>query len=199
MQQPDASANALGDETSPYLIQHAHNPVDWYPWGPEAFARAKAENKAIFLSIGYSTCHWCHVMERESFEDEDIARLMNEYFVCIKIDRERRPDVDEFYMTAVHVLGQRGGWPMSSFLTPDGEPFFGGTYFPPPRFTDLLHRVHTAWNGQRDQLIGARGFQKGGEQDGDQQERQDPEKGVEREDEGGPGLLRHDDDQHQKE
>ena len=127
--------------------------MDWYPWGAEAFERAKAENKPIFLSIGYSTCHWCHVMERESFEDADIARLMNEHFVCVKIDRERRPDVDEFYMTAVQMLAGRGGWPMSSFLTPDGEPFFGGTYFPPPRFTDLLRRVHVAWTQQRDQLV----------------------------------------------
>ncbi len=145
--------NRLILEDSPYLLQHAHNPVDWYPWGDEAFARAKAENKPIFLSIGYSTCHWCHVMERESFENSGIARLMNEYFVCVKIDRERRPDVDELYMTAVHVLGQRGGWPMSSFLTPGGEPFFGGTYFPPPRFSDLLERVHAAWTSDRDQLV----------------------------------------------
>ncbi len=145
--------NRLILEDSPYLQQHAHNPVDWYPWGPEAFARAKEEDKPIFLSIGYSTCHWCHVMERESFEDVEIARLMNQHFVCIKIDRERRPDVDEFYMTAVHVLGQRGGWPMSSFLTPGGEPFFGGTYYPPPRFTDLLQRVSAAWAGQREQLM----------------------------------------------
>ncbi len=112
--------NRLILEDSPYLIQHAHNPVDWYPWGPEAFERAKAENKPIFLSIGYSTCHWCHVMERESFEDVEIARLMNQYFVCIKIDRERRPDVDEFYMTAVQMLAGRGGWPMSSCLAPGG-------------------------------------------------------------------------------
>ena len=145
--------NRLILEDSPYLIQHAHNPVDWYPWGNAAFERAKAEDKPIFLSIGYSTCHWCHVMERESFEDVEIARLMNQHFICIKIDRERRPDVDEFYMTAVHVLGQRGGWPMSSFLTPDGEPFFGGTYFPPSRFTDLLQRVSNAWGSQRDQLV----------------------------------------------
>ena len=145
--------NRLILEDSPYLLQHAHNPVDWYPWGDEAFERAKAENKPIFLSIGYSTCHWCHVMERESFEDVEIARRMNQYFVCVKVDRERRPDVDDFYMTAVHVLGQRGGWPMSSFLTPDGEPFFGATYFPPPRFADLLERVHAAWDGQRGQLV----------------------------------------------
>ncbi len=145
--------NRLILEDSPYLIQHAHNPVDWYPWGPEAFERAKAENKPIFLSIGYSTCHWCHVMERESFEDVEIARLMNQHFVCIKIDRERRPDVDEFYMTAVQMLTGRGGWPMSSVLTPDGEPFFGGTYFPPPRFTDLLRRINAAWGSQRGELI----------------------------------------------
>ncbi len=145
--------NRLILEDSPYLLQHAHNPVDWYPWGTEAFERAKAEDKPIFLSIGYSTCHWCHVMERESFEDLEVARLMNRYFVCVKVDRERRPDVDDFYMTAVQVLGQRGGWPMSSFLTPDGEPFFGATYFPPDRFADLLERVHAAWADQRGQLV----------------------------------------------
>ena len=124
--------NRLILEGSPYLVQHAHNPVDWYPWGPEAFERAKRESKPIFLSIGYSTCHWCHVMERESFESEAIARLINQSFVAIKIDRERRPDIDEIYMTAVQLQGQRGGWPMSSFLTPDGKPFFGVS---PPRST----------------------------------------------------------------
>ncbi len=144
--------NRLILEDSPYLLQHAHNPVDWYPWGEEAFARAKAEGKAIFLSIGYSTCHWCHVMERESFENEEIARLMNQHFVCIKIDRERRPDVDDLYMTAVQLLTGHGGWPMSSFLTPDGKPFFGGTYFPPAQFAALLQNVATAWNEKRGEI-----------------------------------------------
>lgn len=123
--------NRLADETSPYLLQHAHNPVDWYPWGDEAFARARAENKPIFLSVGYSACHWCHVMERECFEDAEIARLMNEHFVNVKVDREERPDVDHIYMGAVQLLTGRGGWPMSVFLTPEGKPFYGGTYFPP--------------------------------------------------------------------
>jgi uncharacterized protein YyaL (SSP411 family) len=128
--------NRLAKETSPYLLQHAHNPVDWYPWGEEALAKAKKENKLIFLSVGYSSCHWCHVMERESFLDDEIAKLMNEHFVCIKVDREERPDIDGIYMTALHVYqqlagGRRGGgWPMSMFLTPEAEPIFGGTYFP---------------------------------------------------------------------
>src|SRR5438874_1012371 len=121
-------ANRLAGETSPYLLQHAHNPVDWYPWGPEALARARAEDKPILLSIGYSACHWCHVMERESFENEYIARLMNEHFVSIKVDREERPDLDAVYMDAVQAMTGHGGWPMTVFLTPDGVPFFGGTY-----------------------------------------------------------------------
>ena len=153
---PDGGAkytNRLILEDSPYLVQHAHNPVDWYSWGPEAFARAKREGKPIFLSIGYSTCHWCHVMERESFESEDIARLLNESFVAIKMDRERRPDVDELYMTAVQLFTGRGGWPMSTFLTPEGKPFFGGTYYPPDRFSTLLGRVRDAWLNQRPQLV----------------------------------------------
>lgn len=124
-------ANRLIHEQSPYLRQHAHNPVDWYPWGEEALARARAENKPILLSIGYSACHWCHVMERESFENEGIARLMNENFVSIKVDREERPDLDQIYMDAVQLLTGRGGWPLTVFLTPEGNPFFGGTYFPP--------------------------------------------------------------------
>src|SRR5208282_1987017 len=123
--------NRLINEQSPYLRQHAHNPVDWYPWGNEALERAKAENKPILLSIGYSACHWCHVMERESFENEEIARLMNENFVCIKVDREERPDLDQIYMDAVQLFAGRGGWPLTMFLTPDAKPFFGGTYFPP--------------------------------------------------------------------
>ena len=123
--------NRLIDETSPYLLQHAHNPVDWYPWGEEALARARAEDRPILLSIGYSACHWCHVMERESFENPDIAALMNELFVNIKVDREERPDLDDIYMQAVQAMTGHGGWPMTVFLTPDGVPFYGGTYFPP--------------------------------------------------------------------
>jgi uncharacterized protein YyaL (SSP411 family) len=122
--------NRLARESSPYLLQHAHNPVDWWPWGSEAFAEARRRDAPIFLSVGYSTCHWCHVMERESFEDEEIARVLNEHFVAIKVDREERPDIDAIYMQAVQMLTRQGGWPMSVFLTPDGKPFFGGTYFP---------------------------------------------------------------------
>ncbi|GAC1451194.1 MAG: thioredoxin domain-containing protein [Isosphaeraceae bacterium] len=150
-------ANRLARETSPYLLLHAHNPVDWYPWGPEAFARAKAEGKPIFLSVGYSSCYWCHVMERESFEDKGIARLLNERFVCVKVDREERPDVDQVYMTALQVFGG-GGWPMSMFLTSDGRPFFGGTYYPPSDrdgmegFPSILNRVIEAWRDQRGAL-----------------------------------------------
>ena len=121
--------NHLIHETSPYLLQHAHNPVDWYPWNDEAFHKAKSENRPILLSIGYSACHWCHVMERESFEDEKIAALMNDLFVNIKVDREERPDLDEIYMNAVQMLTGRGGWPMTVFLTPEGKPFYGGTLF----------------------------------------------------------------------
>jgi uncharacterized protein YyaL (SSP411 family) len=143
--------NRLIRESSPYLLQHAHNPVDWYPWGDEAFHKAQSENKPILLSIGYSACHWCHVMERESFENEKIASLMNELFVNIKVDREERPDVDEIYMNAVQVLTGRGGWPMTMFLTPDRKPFYGGTYFPPedrqgmPGFPRVLIGVSQAY------------------------------------------------------
>ena len=143
--------NRLIHETSPYLLQHAHNPVDWYAWGEEAFANAKASDKPILLSIGYSACHWCHVMERESFENEAIARLMNELFVNIKVDREERPDLDEIYMNAVQMLTGRGGWPMTMFLTPEGKPFYGGTYFPPedrggmPGFPRILMGVNQAY------------------------------------------------------
>src|SRR5450759_2415413 len=128
MHTPEHS-NRLVKSSSPYLRQHAHNPVDWYPWSPEAFAEAKAQNKAILLSIGYSACHWCHVMAHESFEDPDIAALMNHHFINIKVDREERPDLDALYMEALQRLTGSGGWPMTLFLTPDGEPFFGGTYF----------------------------------------------------------------------
>jgi len=147
----DEHTNRLIHETSPYLLQHAHNPVDWYPWSEEAFEKAKKENKPILLSIGYSACHWCHVMERESFENEKIAALMNELFVNIKVDREERPDLDEIYMNAVQMLTGRGGWPMTVFLTPEGKPFYGGTYFPPedrqgmPGFPRILQGVAQAY------------------------------------------------------
>jgi uncharacterized protein YyaL (SSP411 family) len=146
--------NRLIGETSPYLLQHAHNPVDWYPWGDEALSKARAENKPILLSIGYSACHWCHVMERESFENEQIAALMNELFVNIKVDREERPDLDEIYMNAVQMMTGRGGWPMTMFLTPEGKPFYGGTYFPPedrynvPGFPKILRGVANAYRNQ---------------------------------------------------
>ena len=159
----DRPANRLAGETSPYLLQHRHNPVDWYPWGPEAIARAKAEDRPIFLSVGYSACHWCHVMERESFEDDGIAALMNEHFVNVKVDREERPDIDQIYMAAVQAMTRHGGWPMSVFLTPDLEPFVGGTYYPPEDgrgmigFPNLLRRVNEAWTSRRDDLVAAAG------------------------------------------
>src|SRR5256886_4453700 len=124
--------NHLIHEKSPYLLQHAHNPVDWFPWGPEAFEKARAENKPLLLSIGYSACHWCHVMEHESFEHESIAAMMNEYFVSIKVDREERPDLDHIYQNVVQMLSGQGGWPLTMFLTPEQEPFYGGDHFPPP-------------------------------------------------------------------
>jgi uncharacterized protein YyaL (SSP411 family) len=127
---PKKPTNRLAREISPYLLQHAHNPVDWYPWGEEAFAKAKKEGKLVFLSIGYSSCHWCHVMERESFANEDVAKILNKHFVCIKVDREERPDIDHIYMTALNVMGSRGGWPLSMFLTAEGKPIVGGTYWP---------------------------------------------------------------------
>ncbi|MBO45889.1 MAG: thioredoxin domain-containing protein [Planctomycetes bacterium] len=157
----DRKANHLAQETSPYLLQHAYNPVNWYPWGKEALAIAKSEEKPIFLSIGYSACHWCHVMERESFEDEEIAKYLNEHFVCIKVDREERPDLDDLYMTAVQQMTGSGGWPMSVFLTPDRKPFFGGTYFPPrakfgrPGFFDLLMEINKAWDTRRSEIVEA--------------------------------------------
>ncbi len=150
-QHPGRKPNRLIHEQSPYLRQHAYNPVDWHPWGEEALNRAKAENKPILLSIGYSACHWCHVMERESFENETIARLMNENFIPIKVDREERPDLDQIYMDAVQLITGRGGWPLTMFLTPDGHPFFGGTYWPPedrqgmPGFARVLAAVANAY------------------------------------------------------
>lgn len=150
--------NRLALETSPYLLQHANNPVDWYPWGPEALERAKREDKPILVSIGYSACHWCHVMERESFEHDDVAAIMNEHFINIKIDREERPDIDQIYMDAVQVLTGQGGWPLNMFLTPDAKPFYGGTYFPPrpvqgrPSWPQALHWVHQTFLTKRDQV-----------------------------------------------
>ncbi|HEY4190716.1 MAG TPA: thioredoxin domain-containing protein, partial [Candidatus Limnocylindrales bacterium] len=150
--------NRLAGETSPYLLQHAHNPVDWFPWGQDALARAKLQDRPIFLSIGYAACHWCHVMERESFEDEATAAVLNAGFVAIKVDREERPDLDQLYMGAVQAMTGGGGWPMSVFLTPDGRPFYGGTYFPDtprhglPSFRQVLDGVRTAWTTQRPEL-----------------------------------------------
>jgi uncharacterized protein YyaL (SSP411 family) len=157
MSEPAAKhTNRLIGATSPYLLQHAHNPVDWYPWGEEALARARAEGKPILLSIGYSACHWCHVMERESFEDEAVAELMNRHFVSIKVDREERPDLDDVYMAATLAMNHgQGGWPMTVFLTPDQEPFFAGTYFPPedrwgrPGFPTVLERIAELWETDR--------------------------------------------------
>jgi len=150
--------NLLANQKSPYLLQHAHNPVDWYPWGPEAFEAARTQDKPIFLSIGYSTCHWCHVMERESFENEEIAAILNRHYIAIKVDREERPDVDRIYMTFVQATTGSGGWPMSVWLTPDLEPFFGGTYFPPdtrwgrPGFASILTGIANEWMNNRDQI-----------------------------------------------
>jgi uncharacterized protein len=155
---PAVKTNRLSGETSPYLLQHAANPVDWYPWGEEALEKARSENKPIFLSIGYSACHWCHVMEHESFENPQIAALMNEHFVNIKVDREERPDLDQIYMSAVMAMTGHGGWPMSVFLTPSCKPFFGGTYFPPTDsrgmagFPRVLMSVHQAWSERRDEI-----------------------------------------------
>lgn len=156
-------ANRLIDEASPYLMQHAYNPVDWYPWCDEAFEKARKEDKAIFLSIGYSTCHWCHVMARESFSDNRIAAIMNKHFVCIKVDREERPDIDSVYMKAVQAMTGSGGWPLSVFLTPDGKPFYGGTYFPPtdrggmPGFDKVLLTVSDSWEKKRKELLASSG------------------------------------------
>ena len=150
--------NRLADETSPYLLQHAENPVDWYPWGEEALARARAEDKPILLSVGYAACHWCHVMAHESFEDAETAALMNERFVNIKVDREERPDVDGIYMDAVVAMTGHGGWPLTVFLTPEGEPFVGGTYFPPeprhgmPAFRQVLVAISDLYRERRDEV-----------------------------------------------
>ena len=156
-------ANHLIKEKSPYLLQHACNPVDWYPWGDEAFARAKKEDKPIFLSIGYSTCHWCYVMAHESFENKKIAALLNKYFVCIKVDREEQPDMDQMYMATTMAMNDSGGWPMSVFLFPDGKPFYAATYIPAksmygrPGFPEIIAEIHKAWLGRRDELQQATG------------------------------------------
>jgi uncharacterized protein YyaL (SSP411 family) len=152
------SSNRLIKETSPYLLQHAHNPVDWYPWGEEALSKAQSEDKPMLVSIGYAACHWCHVMEKESFEDEETARLMNEHFINIKIDREERPDLDHIYMDAVQAMTGSGGWPLNVFLTPQGKPFYGGTYFPPrpafnrPSWKDILTGVSQAFRHKRSEV-----------------------------------------------
>ena len=151
--------NSLIHEKSPYLLQHAHNPVDWLPWGEEAFRKAREEDKPIFLSVGYSTCHWCHVMERESFENDEISAVLNEHFVPVKVDREERPDVDRVYMLFVQATTGGGGWPMSVWLTPELKPFFGGTYFAPdarygrPGFRNVLSQLAEAWKTQRARLV----------------------------------------------
>ncbi|MDQ3978434.1 MAG: thioredoxin domain-containing protein, partial [Actinomycetota bacterium] len=151
--------NRLAHETSPYLQQHKDNPVDWYPWGEEAFAKAMAEDKPILLSVGYAACHWCHVMAHESFEDEETARVMNELFVNVKVDREERPDVDAVYMEAVQSMTGHGGWPMTVWLTPEGRPFYGGTYFPKtprqgmPAFTQICQAVAQTWKERREDIL----------------------------------------------
>lgn len=147
-----AHTNRLVDQTSPYLLQHAHNPVQWYPWSDEAFAKAKLENKPIFLSVGYSTCYWCHVMEVESFEDEEVAAVINEHFIAIKVDREERPDIDEQYMLATQLIAKRGGWPNSVWLTPDGKPWMAGTYFPKQGFIQVLLQLADVWKNRRDEV-----------------------------------------------
>ncbi|MBI4309003.1 MAG: thioredoxin domain-containing protein [Candidatus Omnitrophica bacterium] len=155
--------NHLSAEKSPYLLQHAHNPVDWYPWGEEAFEKSRREQKPVLLSIGYSTCHWCHVMAHESFEDEDIAAVVNAHFVAVKVDREERPDIDHIYMNAVVAMTAQGGWPLTVFLTPQAQPFYGGTYFPPypkwgaPGFKDVLHAMAAAWNNNRQDILSSAG------------------------------------------
>src|SRR6266852_1190284 len=151
--------NRLARERSPYLLQHAQNPVDWFAWGDDAFTKARSEDKPVFLSIGYSTCHWCHVMEHESFENEAIAAVLNDQYVAIKVDREERPDVDRVYMTFVQATTGSGGWPMSVWLTPELKPFYGGTYFPPesrwgrPGFVDILHQIAKVWSGDREKVM----------------------------------------------
>src|SRR5688572_17216939 len=158
MSAPATSTNRLARETSPYLLQHKHNPVDWWPWGPPALAEAKRTGKPILLSVGYAACHWCHVMAHESFEDADTAAVMNELFLNIKVDREERPDIDQIYMSALHLMGEPGGWPLTMFLTPAGEPFWGGTYFPKesrygrPAFKDVLREIARVWREEPERI-----------------------------------------------
>src|SRR6266496_2011579 len=149
---PSEHTNRLAHEKSPYLLQHVHNPVDWYPWGEEAFAKARRENKPIFLSVGYYTCHWCHVMERESYSNPEIAALLNRWFIAVKVDREERPDIDETYMAFVEATTGSGGWPMNVVLTTDLKPFFGGTYFPSEQLKQLLPRIADLWKTRRSDL-----------------------------------------------
>lgn len=153
MSTSEKQANRLIDETSPYLLQHAYNPVNWYPWGAEAFAKAEEEDKLVLVSIGYSACHWCHVMEHECFENEELASIMNERFICIKVDREERPDVDQVYMDAINAMGQQGGWPLNVFTLPNGKPFWGGTYFPPGQWESVLIQLDSAYHNRRDEII----------------------------------------------
>src|ERR1700752_347033 len=160
---PPKFTNRLAKETSPYLLMHSHNPTDWYAWGPEAFEKAKREKKLIFLSIGYSSCFWCPVMERESFNNEEVAKILNEHFICIKVDREERPDIDQIYMTALNVQGQSGGWPLSMFLSPEGKPLIGRTFRPPDDkelegekvrgFKSVLKTVHELWTDKEKDLL----------------------------------------------
>ena len=158
---PKRAQNRLIHEKSPYLLQHAENPVDWYAWGEEAFEKAKKEDKPVFLSIGYATCHWCHVMAHESFEDEEVAQILNTSFIAIKVDREERPDIDKIYMSVCQAMTGRGGWPLSIFMTHEGKPFFAGTYFPKlsrmgmPGFMDIIKKIAFLWKNDRSQLLEA--------------------------------------------
>ena len=145
--------NNLIHSTSPYLLQHAYNPVHWFEWGKEALQKATAEDKPILVSIGYSSCHWCHVMERESFENDQVAEVMNSFFVCIKVDREERPDIDQIYMDAVQAMGTNGGWPLNVFLTPDQKPFFGGTYFSSQVWVQVLTNIHQAYRSKKQDIV----------------------------------------------
>jgi uncharacterized protein YyaL (SSP411 family) len=155
------ASNHLIDQKSPYLLQHVENPVNWFPWGEEAFSKARNEDKPIFLSIGYATCHWCHVMAHESFEDEEVARILNQNFIAIKVDREERPDVDQIYMSVCQAMTGRGGWPLSIFMTAEGKPFFAGTYFPKSSrmgmtgFMDLLSQIASIWKNDRQKVLKA--------------------------------------------
>jgi uncharacterized protein len=149
----NSNPNRLSQETSPYLLQHSHNPVDWYPWGEEALSKAVAENKLILISIGYSACHWCHVMEHESFEDESVAQIMNDFFVCIKIDREERPDIDQIYMTAVQLITGSGGWPLNCFCLPDQRPIYGGTYFKNADWKNVLLNLAGYWRDKPNEAL----------------------------------------------